>query len=150
MVGANDLGAMVAFYDSVLGTLGLVRDPIQPVDCSAGVIWQRRGQRWPQFALSRPFDGRAATVGNGVQIIFAAASRGEVVAAWRTAIGNGGSDEGGPRIRPQLSEDFFAACCRDTEGNKLCFVHAHDHRFLRLQPAARPEPKLFMKHGLIA
>lgn len=108
MVGANDLGAMVAFYDSVLGTLGLVRDPIQPVDCSAGVIWQRRGQRWPQFALSRPFDGRAATVGNGVQISFAAASRGEVVAAWRTAIGNGGSDEGGPRIRPQFSEDFFA------------------------------------------
>ncbi|NDW34208.1 VOC family protein [Salipiger sp. PrR007] len=126
MIGANDVEAMVAFYDVVLGTLGLVRIPVQPADSPAGFIWQRCGQRWPQFALRRPFDGRTATAGNGVQVSFAAASRQQVVAAWQTAIDNGGSDAGEPDVRPQYNDDFFAAYCRDPEGNKLCFVHAHD------------------------
>lgn len=126
MIGANDIEAMVAFYDVVLGTLGLARDPVQPADSPAGFIWLQCGERWPQFALRHPFDGRPATVGNGVQISFAAASRQHVVAAWQAAIGNGGSDEGEPGVRPQYNHDFFAAYCRDPEGNKLCFVHARD------------------------
>lgn len=126
MIGANDVEVMVAFYDAVLGTLGLTRARRQPASGPAGFIWQRHGERWPQFALRRPFDGRAATAGNGIQVSFAAASRQHVVAAWQIAIGNGGSDEGEPGVRPQYNEDFFAAYCRDPEGNKLCFVHAHD------------------------
>ncbi|WP_353622824.1 hypothetical protein [Aliirhizobium terrae] len=82
---------MVAFYDVVLGTLGLAREPVQTADSPAGFIWQRCGQRWPQFALRSPFDGRPATVGNGVQVSFAAASRQNVVVAWQTAIDNGTS-----------------------------------------------------------
>lgn len=126
MIGANDVEAMVAFYDVVLGTLGLAREPVQTADSPAGFIWQRCGQRWPQFALRSPFDGRPATVGNGVQVSFAAASRQNVVVAWQTAIDNGGSNEGDPGVRPQYNDDFFAAYCRDPEGNKLCFVHARD------------------------
>ncbi|MCO6185871.1 VOC family protein [Rhizobium sp. L1K21] len=126
MIGANDVSIMVAFYDVVLSTLGLVRDPHEPANSPAGHIWQRGGERWPQFALRRPFDGRAATAGNGVQISFAAATRQDVRTAWRTAINNGGTDEGEPGLRPQYNEDFFAAYCRDPEGNKLCFVHAGD------------------------
>lgn len=126
MIGANDVEAMMAFYDAVLGALELARDSDQPTDSPAGIIWQRHGERWPQFALRPPFDGRAATAGNGVQISFAAASRQHVVAAWQTAISNGGSDEGEPGISPQYNDDFFAAYCRDPEGNKLCFVHASD------------------------
>lgn len=126
MIGADDVEAMLAFYDAVLGTLGLARDPHQPADSPAGFVWQRRGKRWPQFALRRPFDGRAASAGNGVQISFAAQSQEHVVSAWKAALGNGGSDEGEPGVRPQYSEDFFAAYCRDPEGNKLCFVHACD------------------------
>jgi catechol 2,3-dioxygenase-like lactoylglutathione lyase family enzyme len=124
MIGANDVKVMVAFYDVVLEPLGLVRDLRQTADSPAGFIWQRRGERWPQFAVRRPFDGRLATVGKGVQISFAAASREHVRTAWQTALRNGGSDEGKPDIRPQYNEDFYAAYCRDPEGNKLCFVHA--------------------------
>ncbi|MBX9462590.1 MAG: VOC family protein [Aquamicrobium sp.] len=126
MIGANDIECMVAFYDVVLGTLGLARESVQSANRPAGFIWQRRSQRWPQFALRHPFDGQPATAGNGVQVSFAAASRRHVVVAWQTAIDNGGSDEGGPGVRPQYNDDFFAAYCRDPEGNKLCFVHAHD------------------------
>jgi catechol 2,3-dioxygenase-like lactoylglutathione lyase family enzyme len=126
MVGANDIEAMVAFYDVVLETLGLARDPCQPPDSPAGFVWMRGKGRWPQFALRHPFDGRLATPGNGVQISFAAPSRQHVIAAWQAAVNNAGSDEGEPGLRPQYSDDFFAAYCRDPEGNKLCFVHAHD------------------------
>ncbi|MGC4411052.1 VOC family protein (plasmid) [Rhizobium rosettiformans] len=126
MVGANDVDALVAFYDAVLGTLGLARAPSQPAEDPAGFVWLRPGSRWPQFAVRAPFDGRPATAGNGVQISFAAPSRQHVVAAWQMAIDNGGLDEGGPALRPQYNQDFFAAYCRDPEGNKLCFVHAGD------------------------
>ena len=124
MVGANDVKIMVAFYDVVLEPLGLVRDLIQMDETPAGFVWHRRGERWPQFAVRRPFDGRSASVGNGVQISFAASSPERVRTAWQTALRNGGADEGKPDLRPQYNEDFFAAYCRDPEGNKLCFVHA--------------------------
>ena len=86
MVGANDVKAMVAFYDAVLEPLGLVRDLRQTVDSPAGFIWQRRDERWPQFAVRRPFNGRSATAGNGVQISFVAASREHVRTAWEAAV----------------------------------------------------------------
>jgi hypothetical protein len=38
----------------------------------------------------------------------------------------GGLDEGPPGPRPQYSEGYFGAYCRDPEGNKLCFVYAPD------------------------
>lgn len=126
MVGANDVVRMTAFYDAVLEPLGFARDRRESVGNPAGLIWQRAGQRWPQFAIRPPFDGKPATVGNGVQISFAAPSQDAVRVAWEQALRHGGSDEGGPALRPQYNEDFFAAYCRDPEGNKLCFVHAGD------------------------
>jgi hypothetical protein len=36
----------------------------------------------------------------------------------------GGLDEGAPALRPQYASDFYAAYCRDPEGNKLAFVCA--------------------------
>lgn len=36
---------------------------------------------------------------------------------------SGGTNEGAPGLRKQYAPDFFAAYCRDPEGNKLCFVH---------------------------
>jgi catechol 2,3-dioxygenase-like lactoylglutathione lyase family enzyme len=57
MIGARDLEAMVAFYDVVLGSLGLMRVvDLNAVD-EAGIIWRYRDRRWPQFALRRPING---------------------------------------------------------------------------------------------
>jgi catechol 2,3-dioxygenase-like lactoylglutathione lyase family enzyme len=124
MVGANNLEAMTEFYDAVLRPLGLSRDPGQSDESPAGLIWQHPSKRWPQFAVRRPFNGEPATCGNGVQISFAASSQELVRLAWERALRYGGSDEGSPGIRSQYNEDFYAAYCRDPEGNKLCFVHA--------------------------
>ncbi|YCI06185.1 VOC family protein (plasmid) [Ensifer sp. D2-11] len=123
MIGANDLERMVAFYDVVLSHAGLERTTLLQSVGPAGIIWQRDGQRWPQFALRAPFNGEPASAGNGVQISFMCSSRDAVNRAWRTALSNGGLDEGEPGDRPIYSEDFYAAYVRDPEGNKLCFLH---------------------------
>lgn len=122
MIGANDLYTMVAFYDAVLGRVGLHRttdlDQIGP----AGVIWQKAQSRWPQFAIRTPINGERATAGNGVQVSFLCHSRTAVSEAWTAAIRNGGLDEGPPGDRPIYDEDFYAAYARDPEGNKLCLL----------------------------
>ena len=86
IVGANYLPIMIAFYDAVLSELGLARDSQRSLDHVAGIIWQRPGLRWPQFALRKPFNGEPATVGNGVQISFAAQSEEAVRTAWQLAL----------------------------------------------------------------
>jgi catechol 2,3-dioxygenase-like lactoylglutathione lyase family enzyme len=126
MIGTRELETMVGFYDAILSPLDLRRVvELDEID-EAGVVWRKGDRRWPQFALRRPINGLPATWGNGVQISFAASSREAVDLAWATAIRNGALDEGAPGLRPQYAEDFYAAYCRDPEGNKLCFVYALD------------------------
>ncbi|MDP9773347.1 UNVERIFIED_ORG: putative lactoylglutathione lyase [Rhizobium sp. SORGH_AS 755] len=115
---------MVDFYDCVLTPLALRRDFRTETGVDAGVIWKSGDRRWPQFALRKPINGLPATWGNGVQISFAAPSRSAVNDAWEAAIRMGGISEGSPGVRPRYAADFYAAYCRDPEGNKLCFVHA--------------------------
>ncbi len=99
MIGARDLEAMVAFYDAVLAPFDMWRaEELGNID-EAGVIWRKGERRWPQFALRRPINGLPATWGNGVQISFAAPSRGAVDLAWATAIRKGALDEGAPALR---------------------------------------------------
>ena len=124
-VGARDLPAMIAFYDRVLGELGLSRREDEPDDGGPpGAIWYKAGCRWPQFVVQIPFNGLPATWGNGWQVSFAAPSRAAVDAAWHAALDAGAVDEGGPGLRPRYGPDFYGAYCRDPEGNKVCFVHA--------------------------
>jgi len=123
-LGARELARMVAFYDAVLAALGLVRMDDEDDGGPPGAIWHRPGVRWPQFVVQQPWNGLPATWGNGVQVSFAAPSPAAVDAAWRTALAEGGLDEGAPGPRPHYAPDYYGAYVRDLEGNKLCFVHA--------------------------
>jgi len=121
-VGARDWEKMVAFYDAVLAPLGLQRRNSIESAGPAGVIWGRPGQRWPSFVVGPPFNGLPATWGNGTQVSFEAANEHTVRECWVVALGLDGTDEGPPGLRPHYAGDFFAAYCRDPEGNKLAFV----------------------------
>lgn len=123
-LGARELPCMIAFYDRVLAELGLARIARQDPDDPAGVIWAKPGSRWPQFVIRTPINGLPATWGNGCQVSFAAPSQEAVASAWSVALVQGGTDEGEPGIRAIYAQDFYAAYCRDPEGNKICFVHA--------------------------
>ncbi|NWA02394.1 VOC family protein [Pseudomonas gingeri] len=122
-LGARDLPRMIAFYETVLAELGLVRMVDDQDNGPPGAGWQLPGRDWPQFFVQEPFNGLPATWGNGVQVSFAAPSRAAVRAAWNQALALGARDEGAPGLRPDYAADYYGAYCRDPEGNKLCFVH---------------------------
>jgi predicted lactoylglutathione lyase len=63
-----------------------------------------------------PFDGRAATPGNGTMVALAADSTEGVDRVHRKAMSLGAKDEGAPGPRGQ---GFYAGYFRDLDGNKL-------------------------------
>ena len=72
------------------------------------------------LALTKPFDGKPATVGNGVMVAIAAGSKANVDKMYRKALELGATDEGpaGPR-----GDNFYGGYFRDLDGNKLNFFH---------------------------
>jgi len=114
MVGTNDLDRAKAFYDNLLGTLG-----VPPAIVDRHRIFYRT--KTGTFSVSRPIDGKPATPANGGTIGFAAAST-EAADAWHAAgIANGGTTcEDPPGIREGGGVKLYIAYLRDPDGNKLC------------------------------
>lgn len=112
-IGTNDIDRAGAFYDLVLGTLGHVRGLARDTFVSYG---DRSGGR---FFVMMPYDGGAATVGNGVHVAFKADNRAQVDAFHAAALSAGGTDEGEPGLRPHYHEHYYGAYVRDPDGNKL-------------------------------
>jgi predicted lactoylglutathione lyase len=67
--------------------------------------------------IIKPYDGKAATVGNGVMVALAAESRDQVDRVYRQAIDLGAKDEG--PAGPRGDGGYYAGYFRDLEGNKL-------------------------------
>ena len=111
-LGANDFEKTVAFYDKVLGALGIGRFMEHP----GAVCW---GRHYPEFWVQRPIDGRPAAAGNGTHIGFDAASKAEVDAFHKAGLAAAGKDEGAPGPRPQYGEPYYGCFLRDPEGHKI-------------------------------
>ena len=115
-VGTNNLEKATAFYDELLAELGAGRF----MQDSTFVAWAIAPDQ-PAFSVTQPFDGHAASVGNGTMIAFAVDSTEKVDAIYKKALELGGTDEGpaGPR-----TDGFYAGYFRDLDGNKLnVFYH---------------------------
>ena len=118
-LGAADLEAAVAFYDAVLPAIGWARFNRHPGFAGYGPNGSGEGQTlW----LCQPFDGQAASAGNGAMLALSADSRREVDAFHTAALSAGASDEGPPGLRPHYSQTWYAAYLRDPTGNKLAIV----------------------------
>lgn len=116
-VGTNNLDKARAFYDDVLGEIGLKR--IADLG-ENGSIW---GQDAPSFFVLKPANGQRATVGNGVTVSFEAPNRASIDAFHSTALLAGAKDEGAAGTR-EWAPNAYAAYVRDLDGNKLavyCF-----------------------------
>jgi catechol 2,3-dioxygenase-like lactoylglutathione lyase family enzyme len=74
----------------------------------------------PLFIITKPFDGAAASAGNGQMIAFLANSRSLVDESYVLAIELGATSEGEPSLRPAYHADYYGAYFRDPDGNKLC------------------------------
>ena len=117
MIGTNDLPRAQAFYDAVLGTLGVAPGHLD----RHRVFW-----RTPTgvFSVSLPIDGQPATVGNGSTLGFACQSP-EQVQAWHAAgLAHGGRTcEDPPGVREGPAGKLYLAYLRDPDGNKICGLH---------------------------
>lgn len=112
-LGTNDLDRATAFYDELLALLGAKRGMSFP----RGHLWTT-GPGQPMFGVLRPFDGQPATAGNGTMVALACPDAATIDALHAKALALGGRDEGAPGER---FPGFYAAYCRDLDGNKLCF-----------------------------
>jgi catechol 2,3-dioxygenase-like lactoylglutathione lyase family enzyme len=117
MVGSNDLDRAKAFYDAVLGTLG-----VPPAVVDRHRIFYRT--QTGVFSVSLPIDGEPATVANGGTIGFAAPSPAHVEAWHAAGVANGGAPiEDPPGVREGPVGKLFLAYLRDPDGNKICALH---------------------------
>jgi catechol 2,3-dioxygenase-like lactoylglutathione lyase family enzyme len=111
-VGSNDLDKAKAFYDALLGSIGMagVFEPPQ-----GGRLYSGKGTGL--FGVLGPYNGEAATIGNGTMGGFNFDSREEVDAFHAKALDLGGTCEGPPGERTPTA---YFAYFRDLDGNKLC------------------------------
>jgi predicted lactoylglutathione lyase len=114
-LGSNDITRSAAFYDELLGLLGAGRF----MESDTFVAWAvAPGQ--PSLGVIKPYDGKPATVGNGVMVALVVDSNDKVDEVYRKAMALGATDEGPPG--PRGLEGFYAAYFRDLDGHKLnCF-----------------------------
>jgi catechol 2,3-dioxygenase-like lactoylglutathione lyase family enzyme len=116
-LGTNDLVRATRFYAPVMATLGLDMARVEPDEIGFAVPGDTRCRLW----VTRPFDGAAATAGNGSMPAFVADSHAAVDAFHAAALAHGGTDEGAPGLRPH-GPSFYACYVRDPDGNKLSAV----------------------------
>lgn len=116
-IGQTDLDRERKFYNAVLGTLGMAELPEENDETT--VCFGLDHAQLPVLYVGAAFNGLPATWGNGTHVAFTAASRDAVRAFHATALAQGGSCEGAPGLRPQYSENYYAAYVRDAVGNKL-------------------------------
>ena len=115
VLGTNDLARAASFYDALLAEMGVTR---MMEFGDGGYAWAAAMDK-PMICIMKPYDGQAATVGNGVMAGIAADSCDQVDRIFNKALELGGSDEGAPGLRAAGGEGFYAAYFRDLDGNKL-------------------------------
>lgn len=114
-LGTNDLERARQFYDTLLSEMGVSRL----------MEFGDRGYGWaasmdqPMLCIFKPYNGEAATVGNGVMAGISVDSPDTVDRIHKKALELGGTDEGQPGLRAEGGDGFYAAYFRDLDGNKL-------------------------------
>jgi len=111
-LGTNDLPRAVAFYDELMKEFNIGR----LMQDEKFVAWGESMES-PGFSVTEPFDGKPASVGNGVMIALSAENQDQVKAVYNKAIELGATDEGEPG--PRGDGAFYCGYFRDLDGNKL-------------------------------
>ena len=110
-LGTNKFDDAAKFYDELLGSIGAGRF----MESDNFIAWATDPGS-PAISLIKPYDGKEATVGNGVMVAINVDSKDKVDALHAKAMELGGADEGAPGPR---MDNFYAGYFRDLDGNKL-------------------------------
>ena len=111
-LGTNDLPRAASFYDALLAEIGAGRF----MESERLIAWAVSPDK-PALGVVTPYDGKAATIGNGVMIALVVDSNAKVDALYKKALALGAADEGPPG--PRGVPGFYAGYFRDLDGNKL-------------------------------
>lgn len=111
-LGTNEIERAAKFYDELLAELGAKR----VMETEQFIAWAVAPDK-PALSVTKPYDGNAATVGNGVMVAFAVDSTDKVDAIYAKALDLGAQDEGA--AGPRGDSGFYAGYFRDPDGNKL-------------------------------
>lgn len=108
---------------------------IRVTDCQRSRTFYEQTLRPLGYTLRLEFDGEAAGfgadehpdfwIGRGgsgpgmAHVAFASPDRATVTAFYQAALAAGGTDNGGPGLRPQYHPDYYAAFVLDPDGNNI-------------------------------
>lgn len=113
-LGTNDIDRSTEFYDLLLGEIEAKR-----------IVTDAHMRLWStapgaaMLAIIKPYNGEAATVGNGSMVAFDVGNAEMVATLHSKVLALGGSNEGAPG--PRGDGKMIFGYCRDLEGNKLAF-----------------------------
>ena len=110
-LGTNNLQKSAKFYDELLAEIGAKRF----MENDTFIAWSVNADQ-ASLAVTKPFNGDSATIGNGVMVALAVETPQQVDALYAKAIELGATDEGPAGKR---GEGFYAGYFRDLDGNKL-------------------------------
>jgi predicted lactoylglutathione lyase len=110
-LGTRDLKRAAQFYDAIAKEMGVGR----MMESDTFIAWGEPGGG-AGIGLTKPYDGKPATVGNGVMVALQAKDKAQVDRIHALAMSMGAVDEGAPGPR---GDGFYAAYFRDPDGNKL-------------------------------
>jgi catechol 2,3-dioxygenase-like lactoylglutathione lyase family enzyme len=117
-IGIGNFERALAFYSAIMTPLGHV---LKFSEAEKGwAAWKPKDADRPLFIIGAPYNGEAATPGNGQMIALLASSRKVVADCHAAALARGGVCEGPPGLRPHYHPNYFGAYFRDPDGNKLC------------------------------
>jgi predicted lactoylglutathione lyase len=111
-LGTNNLDKAAAFYDALFAEIGGKR---MMEDKGRMIGWGTKPGA-PMVMITKPHDGKKATVGNGVMIALNVGDAETVKKVHARAMQLGGADEGAPGPR---GGGFNGGYFRDLDGNKF-------------------------------
>ncbi|MDR0181868.1 VOC family protein [Lysobacter arvi] len=111
-IGVRDLALSGRFYDAALGALGYRR--VFEDDTAIGY-----GIADGEDLLCLKLRDDAFAPGPGFHLAFCAPSRASVHAFHEAALRVGGADNGGPGLRPDYGEHYYAAFLVDPDGHRI-------------------------------
>lgn len=111
-VAVSDIARSRTFYEAALAPLGIrtIRTETNTLGNAAVMM----GGSEIFFVIA---DGE--TVSDGLHVAFRARTTGEVDAFHKAALAVGGTDNGGPGLRPRYEGRYYAAFVRDPDGMNI-------------------------------
>tara|TARA_Y100001960_G_C14155566_1_gene578166 strand:+ start:110 stop:490 length:381 start_codon:yes stop_codon:yes gene_type:complete len=121
MFGTNDLIKSSDFYDKTLAPLEIVK---RNIDQSFVGYANKHNLNEIIFYITKPYDQKNATYGNGTMLAFKAKSKEIVNESHSVALKNGATNEGSPGLRKGYGNVYYSYI-RDLDQNKIC-IYSED------------------------